>query len=189
MSDYRFSVSEHDGTITRARLYRLGDEGGDSWRWYWEGDGQVAFIDGDRRDGVYALTDNEDTERAIAAFKAERDYDQSGALDRVAVRITEQSNARFICVGLDRGTDLYALAWGGDPNGEWRDEIEAVNWGDIYRIECEEFQPGFGVAGGDWVPADEYPEEFYGEDKAMAEFARIFPLTEFPADLLVTAGD
>lgn len=127
----------------------------------------------------------------MRAYKNARDngQDPDEALSKVAQRITNNPEARFICVGLDRGVDFYVLTWDGDPNGTWRDEIEAVYHGDIYRIECEEFQPGFGVGGGDWTPSDEYPEEFYGEDKAEAEFARIFALTEFPADMLVMAGD
>jgi hypothetical protein len=48
MTEYRFFVNEHDGngepTIYRARLERMHDDGGDSWRWYWEGDQMVAFI-------------------------------------------------------------------------------------------------------------------------------------------------
>lgn len=191
-TDYRFSV-EHDGTITRARAYRLpSDWTSDTWTHYWDMDTMTAFIDGGYRDGVYAVTgcDNDETERAIAAFKAEQDTlrGASDGLDRLAKRLADNTDARFIHVSLDRGADLYALAWSGDPDNAWRDEIEAVNCGDVWRIECEEFLPYVGEHGA-WLSSDEYPEEFYGEDKATSEFARIFPLTEFPAENMVSATD
>ncbi len=193
---WRFVVIEHPGngerTILRGRLYQLpSDWTCDSWRDYWDGDGMVAFIE-DR--GCTAVTENEETERAITAYR----YSGPDALDRLAPRLIEPHNpeSRFIHVGLDRGTDLYALSWDGDPEGEWRDEIDAVYHGDIWRIEVEEYQPGMGYVvpgstadqSGDWVPSDDVCAEWYGEDKARAAFeTREFPLAAFPAEMFVTA--
>lgn len=195
-TDYRFDISEHDGTITRARAYRLPSEWTtDEWRHYWDGVEVPAFIDeGYRGRRVLNGTNaEEDSERAIIAYDHERigAPGGEGALGRLAVRLTEQTDqrepsARFICVGLDRGSDLYVLSWGGDPDNEWRDEIEALNYGDIWRIECEEYRPGFGMGGSDWVTTEEYPEQFYGEDKARSEFERIFPLDAFPAEKIIS---
>lgn len=196
-TDYRFTVNTEPyattPTITRGRAYQLpSDWCADSWSHYWDGTDMVAFIDGDYRDGIYPVKgcDNDETDRAIAAFKAEQDTltGSSDGLHRLAKRLTDNPDAKFICVGLDRGTDLYALSWDGDPSGDWAREIEAVNYGDIWRIEVEEFQPGMGMGGGDWVPCDEYSEEFYGEDKALAEFARIFEMAEFPAEMMIEAS-
>ena len=181
---WRFWVNDNDGTIMRGRLYQLPDDDGDQWRWYWDGDGMVAFIDGGYRDGTYAVTENDDTERAITAYR----YSGSDALDKLAPRLADNPEARFIKVSLDRGSDLYALAWGGDPEGEWRDEIEAVYHGDVWRIEVEE---NVSLLPGEyeWHPADDVPEEAYGEDKAQAWFEKEFPLAEFPAHLLVEGSD
>jgi hypothetical protein len=185
---WQFHVSA-DGTITRGRKYQLPDDGGDSWRWYWDGDQMVAFIDGYCRDGTYAVTQNEDTDRALVVYRVEKAGERGaeGGLKRLAVRITGQADADFICVGLDRGTDLYALSWDGDTDHEWRDEIEAVYNGDVWRIETERFEPRYTEYGDEacWVPDDDICGEWYGEDKAEAAFVREFPLDEFPAELLI----
>jgi hypothetical protein len=189
---WRFCVIEDEHlpvpTITRGRVYRLpSDWTTDSWRHYWDGGSMVAFIDGGYRDGTYAIdgTDPEQTERAVTAYR----YSGEEALQRLAPRLTGNADSVFVVVGLDRGVDCYALAWSGENANEWRDEIEAVWHGDIWRIEVEEYAPGRGPGGSDWVSADEVPEEYYGESKAEAGFKREFPLDSFPAELLVTSTD
>lgn len=190
--EWRFHVAD-DGTITRGRKYQCPDDGGDSWRWYWGSDTLVAFIDGGYRYGVYAMTEGEDTERAMAAYRAEKTgkCGAEGALDRLAERLTGQADARFIAVSLDRDTDLYALSWDGDPEHEWRDEIEAVYNGDVWRIEVEGYTDvshwGWGTfhEEWEWQPTDDICEEFYGEDKADEGWQREFPLAEFPAERLI----
>lgn len=189
MSDYRFMLNA-DGTITRGKLYRLPSEWtSDSWSNYWDGNETAAFVVnyGSRLDiDIVEGTNSERGMRAAEAFRAERGnmLGSYRALDRLAKRLTGNRDAAFICVGLDRGTDLYALTYDGDPDRSFCDEIEAVWNGDIWRIECEEFAPGVGWIN-DWMPSDEYPEEFYGEDKATAEFERVFNLAEFPAEQFV----
>lgn len=177
---WRYHVAD-DGTITRGRAYRLpSDWTTDSWRHYWDGDGQVCFIDGGYRHGTYAVTDGEDTERAITAFR----HSTGEGLSRLARRLApDAENAAFIHIGLDRGTDCYALSWDGDPDGAWRDEIEAVYHGDIWRIEVQEYD----TFTERWYTADEVPEEYYGEAQAEPAFEREFPLAEVPEALLVTS--
>lgn len=187
MTEYRFHVSEH-GTITRGEVYRLSDwETGDTWRHYWDSDQMVAVYDS--RD-YHSATEGEWTERAEHVMKMAKDYDQDvdAAMNRLAVRLLDNPEAKFIHVNVDRGVTLYALSWDGDPDRTWAEEIDAVNNGEVYRIRTEEYTPG-GWFGGDWTPADEVCEEFYGEDQAEAGFAREFPLTEFPAEMLVSAQD
>ena len=184
-SEWRFFVNENDGTIYRGRLYRLPDDSGDTWRDYWDGDLMVAFIDGGYRDGTYAVTENDGTEQAITAYR----WSGEEALQRLAPRLADNPDAVFIHVGLDRGMDCYALCWSGENAAEWCDEIEAVWHGDIWRIETEEYAPGMGVDGSDWVPSDDVPDEAYGEDKAAAWFAKEFPLDAFPAERLVVGSD
>lgn len=199
MNDYRFSIDENTGTITRARAYRLPSEWtSDEWGHYF-GEDTVAFYDEGYR-GLRAYegewgTDTEGCDRAMVAYSTEQDNlpRSEGAMKRLAVRLTGQTDQRdpaadFIRVGLDRGVDFYVLTYNGDPDRSFAREIEAVNEGDIWRIECEEFLPYIGEHGA-WLSSDDYPEQFYGEDKALTEFARVFGLTEFPAETLVTAGD
>lgn len=172
-------------TITRGRAYQLpSDWTGDAWSHYWDGGGMCAFYDeGFRGLRIVDGADEGESEQALAAYRADRE-DVTGALDTLAQTMTGQEDARFIPVNIDRGVTLYALSYDGDPDGTWRDEIEAVACGDIWRIECEEYRDyGLPDTENNWLPSDEYPEEFYGEDKARAEFERIFPLPEFPADL------
>ncbi len=188
-STYRFDV-EPDGTITRGRVYRLPtDWSSDAWSHYWEGDSQVAFYDeGFRGRRVVDGCNEDDAARAIAALT----WGGHEALDRLAVRLIGSDDACFTAVDLDRGTTLYALSWGGTDTAAWRDEIEAVWNGDIYRIEVEEYHPYMGGDGpleGRWLPADEYPDEMFGEDKAQAEFEKVFPLDSFPAERLVGGTD
>ncbi len=185
MSDYRY-MTNNDGTITRGRLYRLpSDWTSDAWSNYWDGNGMVGFYEEYAR-GQRTLHDDADNDRALAAYQSAKNYDTDPdvALRSVARRITGQWDADFICVGLDRGMDFYVLSWGG-ANDEWRREIEAVSEGDIYRIECEVYLPYVGEHGC-WLSEDEYPEEFYGEDKASAEFTRVFDMAEFPAERFVS---
>jgi hypothetical protein len=189
MSEYRFMVDENTGTIYRAKAYRLPEDWTtDAWSNYFDGDFVGFYVEYGRSPSTRVLHDDEDNHRAVSArtHAAIEGADVSVALKKVAQRITGQWDADFIHVGLDRGTDFYVMTWG--PSPDWAREIEAVNEGDIWRIEIEELLLNCGCEQH-WVPADEYPEEFYGEDKATAAFASLFPLTEFPADLLVTAGD
>lgn len=190
MSEYRFSTVTSPGngeiTIYRGKVYRLPDEWTtDSWSHYWDGMDTVAFYDEGYRgrrvvDGIEPV---EDAERAITAL------DKGGpeALDRLAARLHPEPVGTYsvqdwapgyFTVPLDRGMDLYVMSWHGDT-ADWRDEIEAVWNGDIWRIETEEFD------GEQWHPADDVCEEYYGEDKAMQGFHKEFPLTEFPAEVLV----
>lgn len=188
MSEYRFFVNEHDGngepTIYRAKTVKLADDSGDSWRHYWDGDGIVAFIEG-YRNGVTSVTSNDETNRAVDAYAAAKNYSShrptvEGALKRVAQRITGNWDADFICVGLDRGYDLYALAWGGDPDRKWAYEIEALHHGDVWRFEAQEYN----VFTESWDESDEW-DTYYGEADMMSEFLRQYPLDAFPAHLVV----
>lgn len=169
--------------IQRGRAYQLpSDWTTDAWRNYWDCDGMVAFIDGGYRHGTYAVTENPDTERAITAYR----YSGEEALVPLAKRLLPESvevgnTPAFISVGLDRGVDLYVLAWDGDPEGKWRDEIEAVYHGDVWRVEVQEYDASTGT----WADADDMCVEWYGEDVATAAFEREFELAEFPAELLV----
>lgn len=186
MSEYnwRYDVTE-DGTIYRGRVYRLGDVYGDLWQNYWDGDFTTAFTVYWR--GYPDLNGlggaDEDNARAIEAWKKAREYgqDPDEALNRLARRITGNWESTFISVSLEHDYDLYALAWGGDPDNEWRDEIDALNCGDVYRCEVERILP----EGGGWIEDDDVCEEWYGSDKAEAALAKMFPLDEFPAELLI----
>lgn len=191
-TDYRFFVNEHDAapnsgvtpTIYRARLVQQSpDYGGDTWRYYWDGDQMCAVYD---RSDYYSPTKDSNPEwtaRAEQVVRTCRDYDQDldAALARLAVRLFEYDtfDARFIPVSIDRGVDLYCLSWDGDPEGTWRDEIEAVSAGDIWQFEVEEY-----TGDGKWREDDDC-EEYYGEHKAEAAFAKAYPLTEFPAHLVL----
>lgn len=202
--EWRFSVDENTGTITRGRLYQCGTS--DDWAHYWDGSDTLAFYDEGYR-GVRAIdgldADDEWLARAIYAHDAVQG-DQSGAsasttghrlwrrydaLDRVAVRYTGNLDARFLSVPLDRGTVFYMMLWSGGDDAdlcrEVRDEVNAVWNNDIWRIEVEEYAPGLGYEGGDWVSADDVSEQWYGEDKGREAWGQHFPLDEFPADLLV----
>lgn len=192
VTDYRYLV--HEGTIYRARSYRLPDHWThDAWRDYWDGGDHIAFYDEGFR-GIRALEDNEDTQKAIEAYKADRTggwYD--GALNRFAQQYTGREDARFIVVHLDRGLDFYVLSWDGDPENTWRDEIEAVWNGDIWRMEVERYEectlnylrlcPQTHVL---WLPEEEPCEEWYGEDNATAALEKEYPLNEFPAELVIS---
>lgn len=193
--DWRYAV-DSDGIITRGRMYRLSDTGcdtSDEWRWYWESDGMVGFYEEYAR-GRTPLNDSDECKRAISAYQHARNEgdDTDVALRKVARRITGEWSADFVCVGLDRGMDFYALSWGGDPEGVWRDEIEAVYHGDIYRCEVEEYTLRFVTPDGEdweWVTSDDVYDQWYGEDKADAAHEEMFSLAEFPAELLVSASD
>jgi hypothetical protein len=189
MSEYRYTVDEHDGTITRGRVYCLRDLGydmSDNWQSYWDGDSIVAFTVYWR--GYPELNGlggaNTDNERAMEAWRKAREYgaDESDALNRLARRITGNWDSTFIKVSLERDYDLYALSWAGDPDNEWRDEIEAVNYGEIYRMETAAYNEAYP---DNWEPQDDWCEEWYGEAKADEALERAFGLTEFPAELLI----
>lgn len=180
---WRFDVSA-DGTITRGRKYRLPEDySGDNWRNYWDGDWKVAVYADTRT--YTAPTDGEDTDRTLNAMQMALEFDQDvhDALARLAPRIAHSWDfpqpwtAQFISVDLDRGTTLYALSWDGDPEGAWRNEIEAVFHGDVWRIETEEWD------GEAWQPGDDVYEEWYGEDSAQEGFEREFPLANAPESL------
>lgn len=193
---WRFHVSEHDGSITRGRLYQIDPSmTTDLWRNYWEGDFTVAFIDSGYS-GTQVVTDDEALARRVAdAFertgRSQRYLDLAAQVIAAAEGATASTEARFIRVGLDRGSDLYALSYDGDPTREWADEIEGINFGDCFRIEVEEYAPGMGPGGIDWVPTEEVCEEWHVEAKAREVFeTREFPLAEFPAELALAApGD
>jgi hypothetical protein len=200
--EWRFFVNEVTGDILRARLYQT-PEDPDAWSFYWDGDAGVAFYD----EGYRGLRPRAGMEHEVARAMYAHDAvkgDQAGsatastghplwrqydALDRVAVRITGNLDARFISVPLDRGMVLYALAWDGDPDNTWRNEIEAVWSGDIWRIEVEQYIPSLGFDGGDWLPTEDFGEEWYGEDVARAAYERNWPLAEFPAERTISSDD
>lgn len=195
-TDYRYLMDENTGTIYRGTLRRIGDDCGEGWRNYFDGDQMVAFCDGYARSGLYAVTENDDTTCAMAAYR-ESGKDE-GALKKVAERITREwghptpADADFVRVGLDRGLDVFVLMWDAtdeDTVRDYRDEIEAVWYGDVYRIEVEQYDPGMGMGGGDWSYADEVPEEWYGMRSGTDAVEREFPLSEFPAELLVEASE
>lgn len=191
MSEYRFSTVTSPGngevTIYRGKLYRLpSDWTADEWSHYWDGMDTVAFYDEGYRGRrvVEGIEPVEDAERAITAL------DKGGpeALDVLAARLypcpvgtysVQDWAPGYFTVPLDRGMDLYVLSWHGDPDNAWRDEIEALNEGEIYRIETEVYD------GTDWHPADDVCEQYYGEKQARAGFEREFPLDAFPAEVLV----
>lgn len=195
---WRFFVNDHDGngvpTIYRARPYQLPEDySGDSWQSYWDGDGMVAFTVGYRWLDFRQIIDSGETTRAINAYMAAwnhndgRDRDIEQALKRVAQRITGVWDADFICVGLDRGYDLYVMTYDGDPDRTWADEIEALYHGDVWRMEVEEYTgDDTGLDGAYlWQTSDNVCDEWYGEDKAQAAWVKDFPLDEFPAHLIV----
>lgn len=202
MSTWRYAV-EHDAvnnhtTITRGRMYSLSDTGcdtSDAWSRYWDGDSQCAFYDeGWRGYRPVTGTDEEMGNRAIAALKAAREYgaDEDTVLKRVAVRLTGNNDAEFVCAGLGGALELYALSWGGDPTNDWRDEIESVWHGEVYRCEVEEYTLVSATPFSEdwkWETRDDVCEEWYGEDKADEALATMFPETEFPAELTVTSSD
>jgi hypothetical protein len=180
---WRFDVSPLDGTITRGRKYRLPEDySGDMWRNYWDGDQMVAVFDNGY---VTGPTYNDDTTRTRNAMLMAARYDQDvdAMLARLAPRIAlgwghpTPWEASFIAVGIDRGVTLYALSWAGDLENTWRDEIEAVNCGDVWRIETEEWD------GTAWMPGEEVCAEWYGEDSAQRGFEREFPMADAPESL------
>lgn len=182
--EWRFDVNPHDGTISRGRMYQL-PESTESWQFYWDGSTIAGFYDeGFRGKRIMDTDATEDSERALAAYVTAANYgrDPHEALDAVAERISGDPDSCFISVGLNRGCDLYVHSWNGDPNNEWRDEIEAVYNGDVWRVEVEEYDEGWP---GNWRPADEMCEEWYGEDKARAGWEKAFPLAEFPAERVI----
>lgn len=175
-------------TITRGRPYNVGDS--DTWTFYWDGmTDSVAFYDeGYRGLRVADWCDPDEGKRATIAHSADRDFMcETGALKRVAQRITGNLDADFICVGLDRGIDLYVLTETGDPSGDWRREIENVNNGEVYRMETEEYTDLWGPSG--WQQADDWCEEWYGSDSAEKDWHEAYPLTEFPAEVMVDASN
>lgn len=181
-------LGEPEIVVTRGRAYQLPiDWAQDTWSSYWDGDCMVAVYDS--RD-YSSPTSGEDTDRAKYALRMAREYGQDvdAALTRLARRIEGNWAARFIPVPIDRGVTLYALSYDGDPEGTWADEIEAVSNGDVWRIETQTYEPGFGWDRGDWNPADDVCEEWYGEDVAQRDFERAFPLTAFPAELFIAEG-
>lgn len=189
MSEYRYSI-DSDGVIGRGKIERNPEDyGGDQWRHYWDGDGLLAFVD-NYRDGMHLLTDEASDmsdigKRVMTAFK--RSGRSTDLLNRIARLLNEQPDSTFIRVGLDRGSDLYALSWDGDPTNVWRDEIEAVHYGDVYRIVADK-QIGT-VNGYDplWLEDESDCTEYYGEDNALDELARQFPLDEYPAEQMVSS--
>lgn len=194
MSDnYRYAVeTDLNGhtTITRGRVYCLRDTGidtSDTWRWYWDGDTVPAFtIYWRGYPELHELSGpTDEAERAMETWRKAREYgdDETDALNRLARRLTGNWNSTFVRVSLERDFDLYALAWGGDPDNEWRDEIEALNAGEIYRMEVQRYDTNLPSPG--WYDDDDVCEEWYGEDKAEAALAEQFPLDEFPAELLI----
>lgn len=183
---WRFDVRP-DGTIQRGRKYRLPEDYTmDNWTGYWDGDQMVAVYDS--RD-YHSPTEGDDTERVEYAMRMCREFDQDidEMLARLAPRIMldwghpTPWESRFIAVGVERGVTLYALSWGGDPEGEWRDEVDAVYHGDVWRIEVECWD------GDTWQPDEEVYAEWYGEDSAQRGFEAEFPLADVPDAVLVTS--
>lgn len=175
-------ATDAEGTITRGRIYRL--DSPDEWIHYWDGVSSPAFYDEGFRgrrvvDGLDPVADA-DAERAIVAL-AKGGHE---ALDTLAVRLTGNDEACFVTVALDRGIDLYALSWDSDPDRSWRDEIEAVYNGDVWRIEVEEYMPHVTEHGA-WINADDVWDQYYGEANAEAALVEVFPETEFPAERLI----
>lgn len=183
---WRFDVVNHapgsEPTIYRARLYQMpADWAGDSWQFYWDGDQMAAVYD---NKDYRSPTKGAWTERAEHVVNMCREYGQdlNEALTRLAVRLFdhEAPGARFVTANVDRGVDLYALSWAGDPDRTWANEIEAVACGDIWRVEVEEYN-SFTES---WSPADEV-EEWYGQSVAEAEFVKAYPLEAFPAEQVI----
>lgn len=182
---YRFNEIEN-GDVFRSTLVRIGDECGDEWRHYWSDSDMVGFYDGYARDGVYLLDtlNPVDSERAMAAYRAEKAGERGadGALDRVAKRITgpEYPDARFVVVGIDRGCDLFVLAYDGDPENKWRDEIEALHCGEVYEIQSETLTHT-ADDGLVWKQDEPWGDEiYYGENYAREQWEKIYPLTAMP---------
>lgn len=185
--NWRYWVNA-DGEILRGRPYRLGDLYGDLWRNYWDGDFTTAFTiywRGAAGPDLTMLAEQEtgDADRAMQTWRLAREYDQDvdAALTRLARRLTGNYSSRFVGVSPEYDLDMYALSWDGDPDHTWRDEIEAVNGGDVYRMEVERYDSFLA----DWSPADDMCDEWYGVDNARAAHEREFDLTEFPAELLI----
>lgn len=186
-TDWHYDLSK-DGTVTRGRAYNIGDS--DSWRNYWDGDGMVGFTVHYRPGGpdIEMLAEDDDNHRAVAAWRAERNGERNseGSLDRLAPRLTDSEDSTFICVSLEPALDFYVLAWGGDADGAWRDEIENVWHGEVYRFEVQEYVLLATKGWECWSPADDPCVESYGEDAAMVELRKMFPLNYFPAEVLVS---
>lgn len=200
--EWRFAtvVNPHnsaDITVYRSRKWQVDDTSGDQWRWYTDSDSFIGFYDEGFR-GIRALdsgADPVDVARAVVAHEAERDgwRGAEGGLDRVAQRLVAEHDgwrkqverAKFIRVPLDRGTDLYLLTYDGDPDGEFRREVQAVWNGDVWRLEVQVYIP---THNPNIVSVWEYTDdcsEYYGEDHADEQWKAEYPLTEFPADLFV----
>lgn len=195
MSNYRYAV-DADGTITRGEIVRIGDS--DTWRNYWDADGMVGFTVTYRGSAgleFSMLAEDSDNERAVAAWNSERTGERGseGALDRLAVRIgqggTEDMAAScFMTISLERDMDLVVLSWSGD-NSEWRNEIEAVWHGEVYRIVADKQISTVNGYDPLWLEDESDCEWYYGEDKADEELVKQFPLDEYPAEVLVSAED
>lgn len=204
-SDWRYSVkvdANGHSTITRGRMYRLDDP--DTWEHYFDGDwSEGAFYD-HGWEGYQPMHDGDHTAtRAISAVLLANEYGSGigatdrvdEAIDKVLRRTLGSWHAGYVCVGLDRGADLYVPMWdASDPEhvAVFRREIEAVNNGDVWRCEVEQYWPNVGdfdpTHGGysNWLAADDVCDEWYGDDKAEAALAQMFPLTEFPAELVLS---
>lgn len=188
MNDFRYNL-DAEGVVTRGQIQRYGDD--DTWANYWDGDQMIAFTVDWHYGWQHAnlVTSGNDVsdvaERIVAAFE------RTGAdvLDRMARLITDSEDARFVHVALDRGQDMYALSWNGDPDNVWRDEIEHVYNHEVYRIVAD--RQISTVNGHDplWLEDESDCTEYYGEDAASEELAKQFPLDEYPAETMVGATD
>lgn len=179
---YRFMI--HDGAVYRSRIWQT-DDASDEWQHYWDGGEHVAFYDEYARgQHIPEWAEPIESGRALTAHLSEKrgERGSEGALDRLAERLTGQPESRFIMVGMDRGRDLFVLAWGGDRNNEWRDEIEALNNGDVWYMEVQSFDP----ETGEWEDEDMPCENWFGEDKATQAWENEYPLAEFPAEHVLT---
>lgn len=189
MSTYRYNI-EDDGTITRGTRTHVGDS--DTWRNYWDGDGIVGFTvhyRGAAGPDINMITDDEDTERAVAAWRAERNGERGsdGGLDRLAVRLGSEDSC-FMQISLDRALDFIILSWSGESS-EWRDEIEEVWHGEVYRIDAEQQVTNLSNGEPMWLSMDSDCTDYYGLDSVLDELAKQFPLTEYPAETQVTGSD
>jgi hypothetical protein len=205
-TEWRYDVTP-DGTIFRGRGYELSDY--DHWH-----DGEtsscyVGFYTGNYNNRPHILNDSkwnehaEDSERLLEAYKAALNYpqpgDRAGSVQSPITRwwgndpVTRAARrvglAGVVRVSPYPGDEYMIGYWsreGATDEARAADAratanaVEAYMIGDVWRIECEEYN----TFTQKWEHADDVCEEWIGDDFDEA-FAKEFPLTEFPAELLV----
>lgn len=206
--DWRYWINDTDGTIFRGRPYQLSDY--DHWHDGETATCYVGFYTGIYRNKPHILSDSrwyeyaEDSERLMAAHKAALDYPQPGdggstSPDQSPITrwwgddpVTRAARRMGLAgvVTVNPWGDEYTIGYwakdGATPEEldearrDTRNAVEAYMTGDVWRIECEEYNR----ETGEWEMSDDMCEEWIGAD-IEAEFEREFPLSEFPSETLI----